>query len=143
MAKAEHAITIDGPREQVFSFLANPENDAAWRPGVLDITHSSGSGVGARYQQGVKGPFGRRISADIEITEYKPTELIAFRTLTGPVRPTGRYELSDADGGTLVRFVLEAELKGPQKLMAPMVKKSMRNQVGALARLKHELEPAA
>jgi carbon monoxide dehydrogenase subunit G len=143
MAEAKREITIDRPLEEVFSFLANAENDTAWRPGVLDIAHSSGSGEGARYHQGVEGPFGRRISADIEITEYKPPELIAFRTLSGPVRPTGRYELADSEGGTRVRFVLEAELKGLQKLMAPMVKKSMGNQVSALEKLKQALETAA
>jgi uncharacterized membrane protein len=143
MAEAKREITINRPREEVFSFLANVENDMAWRPGILDIAHSSGSGEGARYHQGVKGPFGRRVSADIEITEYRPPELIAFRTLSGPVRPTGRYELADTDGGTRVRFVLEAELKGLQKLMAPMVKKSMGNQVSALQKLKQALETPA
>jgi carbon monoxide dehydrogenase subunit G len=142
MAEAEQEITIDRPREDVFNFLADAENDAAWRPGVLDITHTSGSGAGARYRQGVKGPFGRRIPADIEITEFKPSELIAFRTLSGPIRPTGRYELAEVDAGTRVRFALEAELKGLQKLMAPMVKKSMGNQVGALVKLKQALETA-
>lgn len=136
MVTAEHSVTIDRPREDVFAFLANAENDASWRPGVLDITHESGSGVGARYRQGVKGPFGRRIAADIEITEYTPSELIAFRTLTGPVRPTGRYELADAGSGTRVRLGLEAELKGLQKAMGPMVRKSMRAEVGALDKLK-------
>ena len=52
MAEAKREITIDLPREEVFTFLANAENDTAWRPGVLDIAHSSGSGVGARYHQG-------------------------------------------------------------------------------------------
>ncbi len=140
MAHAEHATTINRRPEDVFAYLADAENDSKWRPGVLDISRVSGSGVGTVYRQGVKGPFGKRVPADIEITESKPSELIAFRTLGGPVRPTGRYELAEADAGTRVRFVLEAELKGLQKLMAPMVKKSMENQVGALERLKQTLE---
>ena len=94
MPSATHETTIDRPPERVFSFLADAENDVKWRPGVLDISHTSGSGVGARYRQGVKGPMGRRIAADIEITELEPNELIAFRALEGPVRPTGRYELA-------------------------------------------------
>jgi hypothetical protein len=71
--------------------------DIRWRAGVLDIEHESGSGVGARYRQGVKGPGGRRVAADIEITEYEPERLIGFRATTGPVRPHGRYTLG-ADG---------------------------------------------
>jgi uncharacterized protein YndB with AHSA1/START domain len=140
MVRAQHSVTIDRPPEDVFAFLANAENDASWRPGVLDVTHESGSGVGARYRQGVKGPFGRRIAADIEITEYAPPHLIAFRMLSGPVRPTGRYELAGADGGTRVRLALEAELKGLQKLMGPMVRKSMSSEVAALDRLEDAVE---
>jgi uncharacterized membrane protein len=110
------------------------------RPGVLDISRVSGEGVGARYRQGVKGPLGRRVAADIEITELMPNELIAFRAVEGPVRPAGRYELAPADGGTRVRFVLEAEVGGIKKLMAPMVQKQMQREVENLDRLKGVLE---
>jgi carbon monoxide dehydrogenase subunit G len=140
MPSAAHETTIDRPPEDVFSFLADAENDATWRPGVLDISHISGGGEGARYWQGVKGPLGRRIAADIEITELKPNELIAFRALEGPVRPTGRYELAPAGGGTRVRFVLEAEVGGLKKVLAPMVQKQMNAEVGNLENLKRVLE---
>jgi carbon monoxide dehydrogenase subunit G len=133
-------VTIERPPETVFAFLSNPENDARWRPGVLDIAHVSGEGVGARYAQGVKGPFGRRIAADIEITDYRPNELIAFRTLSGPVRPRGRYELADEGGATRLRFSLEAELAGVQRLLGPAVARSMRSEVAALENLKSALE---
>jgi uncharacterized membrane protein len=143
MPRAEHTIIVDRPANELFAFLANAENDPKWRPGVLDISRVAGSGVGTRYRQGVKGPFGRRIPADIEITELDPNELIAFRALEGPVRPTGRYELAPADRGTRVRFVLEAEITGVKKLMAPMVQKQMTREVGNLERLKRVLESGA
>src|SRR4051812_29040889 len=98
MPRAEKEITIARPPEAVFEFLADPENDTQWRSGVLDLERISGAGVGARYAQGVKGPGGRRIAADIEITEFEPGRAIAFQTTSGPVRPHGRYLLSPADG---------------------------------------------
>jgi hypothetical protein len=107
---------------------------------VLDRKRVSGSGVGARYAQGVKGPGGRRSPADIEITELTPGESIAFQTLTGPVRPRGRYVLATGDGGTRVRFELEAEVQGLKRLMAPMVKKTMDSEVGQLDQLKRVIE---
>ena len=107
---------------------------------MLDISHISGGGEGARYRQGVKRPLGRRIAADIEITELKPNELIAFRALEGPVRPTGRYELAPADGETRVRFMLKAEVGGLKKMLAPMVQKQMNAEVGNLENLKRVLE---
>jgi uncharacterized membrane protein len=140
MPRAEHTAVIQRPSKDVFAFLADAENDPKWRPGVLDISRVSGEGVGARYRQGVKGPLGRRVAADIEITELMPNELIAFRAVEGPVRPAGRYELAPADGGTRVRFVLEAGVGGIKKLMAPMVQKQMQREVENLDRLKGVLE---
>ena len=140
MPRAEHSTVVQRPPGEVFAFLADAENDPKWRPGVLDISRVSGEGVGARYRQGVRGPMGRRIPADIEITELISNELIAFRAVEGPVRPAGRYELSPAEGGTRVRFVLEAKVGGIKKLMAPMVEKQMQREVENLDRLKGVLE---
>ena len=140
MPSASSEIVIKRPRDDVFAFLADPENDPQWRTGVLDLKRVSGSGIGARYAQGVKGPGGRRIPADIEITELTPSETIAFQTVTGPVRPRGRYQLTVVDGGTRVRFELEADVNGLKRLIAPMVQKSMNNEVGQLDRLKRVIE---
>jgi uncharacterized membrane protein len=140
MPKASSEIVINCPREDVFAFLADPENDPQWRSGVLDLKRVSGNGIGARYAQGVKGPGGRRIPADIEITELIPGKAIAFQTVTGPVRPRGRYQLDTADGGTRVRFELESNVKGVKRLLGPMVQKTMNKEVRQLASLKRIIE---
>lgn len=98
MPSATNEILIDRPPEVVFDYLADAENDAAWRPGVLEIKRVSGDGVGTRYRQIVSGPGGRRIDADIEITACDRPARLAFRTITGPVRPTGAYELEGVEG---------------------------------------------
>jgi uncharacterized protein YndB with AHSA1/START domain len=143
MPEAANEIVIDRSVEDVFAFLADAENDKQWRPGVLELERVSGSGVGTRYRQVVQGPGGRRIPADLEITDYRPNELIGFRATAGPVRPRGRYRLGRADGGTRVRFELEADVRGLKRLMAPAVKATMRSEVGALANLKRVLEETA
>ena len=66
------ASSINRPRSDVFAFVADHENDPTWRPGVLDIKRASGEGQGALYTQGVKGPMGKRIDADFEVTAYQP-----------------------------------------------------------------------
>jgi uncharacterized membrane protein len=115
MLSASNDILIDGACDDVFAFLAaDPENDPRWCSGVLDLERVSGKGVGARYARGVRGPGGRRIAADIEITELTPSKTIAFHTVAGPIRPRGRYVLSTADGRTHVRFELEVDLQGLQ-----------------------------
>jgi uncharacterized protein YndB with AHSA1/START domain len=135
MPEAEHAVTVARPIEEVFAFLADAENDPRWRGAVLDITRIEGEGVGARYRQGVRGPMGRRVAADIEITECTPPRTIGFRGTAGPVRPEGRYELEPVEGGTRVRFSLVAEPRGAARLMTPMVARAMRGEVAAIERL--------
>ena len=140
MPSESNTITIARPVSDVFAFLANAENDKQWRGGVIEMTRSSGQGVGATYRQIVAGPGGRRIDADVEITEFVRDQRIAFRTTKGPVRPTGSYDLQASDGGTMVTFRLAATLGGVKKLMAPMVAKTMRSEVAALTELKRVLE---
>jgi uncharacterized protein YndB with AHSA1/START domain len=140
MPEESNTITIARPVGDVFAFLADAENDKQWRGGVIEMTRTSGQGVGARYRQIVAGPGGRRIDADVEITEFVPDRRIAFRTTKGPVRPTGSYDLQADDGRTVVTFSLAVELGGVKKLMAPMVTKTMKSEVAALTELKRVLE---
>jgi uncharacterized protein YndB with AHSA1/START domain len=140
MPEAAGTIEIRRPVGEVFAFLSEGENDRRWRSGVLDIRRKSGHGRGAIYEQGVKGPFGRRVPADYEITSYEPDRLIGFRAIAGPVRPEGRYELTPVNGGTRVTFALRAEPHGLAKLMTPMVARTMRAEVAQLDRLRVVLE---
>jgi carbon monoxide dehydrogenase subunit G len=139
---AANEILIECPAAEVFAFVADAENDARWRPGVVDISGVAGDGAGPgiRYRQGVKGPGGRRIDADIETTTYEPERRVGFRTTAGPVRPEGSYELTPEGAGTRVRFALEAELRGVKLAMAPAVRKAMTGEVGQLVSLKRVLE---
>jgi carbon monoxide dehydrogenase subunit G len=78
MPEESNTITIARPVTDVFAFLANAENDTQWRSGIIEMTRAGGEGVGTKYRQIVAGPGGRRIDADVEITEYVPDHRIAF-----------------------------------------------------------------
>jgi uncharacterized protein YndB with AHSA1/START domain len=142
MPHAQRSVTIARPIEAVFAYLADGEKCPEWRSGVLDIKRVSGDGgVGTRYAQGVKGPMGRRITADYEITAYDPNRAIEFQTTAGPARPHGRYELAVENEGTNLTFSLDAELGGIRKLlMGSAVQRTMELEVRALDRLKAVLE---
>jgi hypothetical protein len=62
MPKASRSITIDRQVGQVFALVADGGQATRWRPGVLDIRRVSGTGVGARHAQGVRGPMGRHVA---------------------------------------------------------------------------------
>jgi uncharacterized protein YndB with AHSA1/START domain len=140
MPEESNTIVIERPVSHVFAFLADPENDKRWRRGVIEITKTGGQGVGSTYRQIMSGPGGRRIDADIEITDFVPDQRIAFRTTAGPVRPTGSYDLHSAGPGTELTFRLAAQLKGLKRLMTPMVTRAMRTEVAGLDNIKRILE---
>jgi len=141
MPAATRTITINRSPADVYAFLLDGTTAPSWRPGVLDVALKSGSGVGAVYAQGVKGPGGRRIDADYEITDLQPGKRIAFKAIAGPVRPTGSYDLVATGAGTTLTFSLDAELGGLKKLlMGGAVQSTMNAEMAALDRLKAVLE---
>ena len=141
MPSASHSVTINRPASEVFAFVAEGENAPRWRTGVLDIRRVSGQGVGAVYRQGVRGPGGRRVAADYQVTAYQPDTLLAFKTIAGPVRPTGEFRLDEADGATTLTLSLRADLAGVKRLvMSGMVQKTMDAEVAAIGNVKVLLE---
>jgi uncharacterized protein YndB with AHSA1/START domain len=141
MPSASNTVTIKRPIADVFAYVAEGENGPKWRSGIVDVARASGDGLGAVYRQGVKGPGGRRIDADYEITAWDPPTRLAFKAIAGPVRPTGEYRLSEADGVTTITFALDAELRGLKKLlMGGAVQSTMNAEVANLARLKAVLD---
>jgi uncharacterized protein YndB with AHSA1/START domain len=141
MPSAQRSVTINRPVDAVFAFVTDGLNAATWRPGVLDTERVSGTGVGAAYRQGVKGPGGRRVAADYEVTAFEPGRRMAFKAIAGPVRPTGDFRFEPADGGTRVTFSLDAALSSWKKLlMGGAVQKTMDAEVNALDRLEAVLE---
>jgi uncharacterized protein YndB with AHSA1/START domain len=133
-------LVINRPPDEVFDFFSDHENDKLWRTGVIEMRKLSGDGVGARYAQSVKGPGGRSIQAGIEVTEFERPRRLAFRTVEGPVRPTGSYSLEQTGEGTRVRFELSAELGGLKRFMKGPVEKTMRSEVARLESAKQVLE---
>jgi uncharacterized protein YndB with AHSA1/START domain len=141
MPSASRSITISRSPDEVFAYVADGTTASSWRPGVLDVALVSGEGLGASYRQGVRGPGGRRVAADYEITAFEPGHHLAFRATAGPVRPVGEYRFEAIPEGTRLTFSLACELGFPQRLlMGGAVQRSMDAEVGSLERLKAVLE---
>jgi uncharacterized protein YndB with AHSA1/START domain len=138
---AKYSVTVHRPVETVFAFVSDGEKCPQWRPGVIDIKRVSGAGVGTRYDQGVRGPMGRRIAADYEITVFEPGRRLEFQTITGPARPHGRYDFEEVAGDTRLTFSLDAQLTVLRRLlMGGAVQRTMDAEVRTLDNLKRVLE---
>ena len=142
MPSAQHTVIIDRPPEAVFAYVLDGEKCPEWRSHVLDIKRLSGDGsVGTTYAQGVGGPMGRRIAADYEVTVCEPNRLLEFRTITGPARPHGRFEVAPEGSGSRLTLSLDANMKGLAALfLSGMVQKTMDSEVRNIERIKEILE---
>ncbi len=110
MAHAEKTVVINRPVESVFDFVLNGANNKLWRSSVLDVSPLSTApyGVGARFEQGMKG-LGGRVPGDYEITELRPNEVISFQVIAGPARPGGVYWFRLQGAATQLTWLLDYE----------------------------------
>ena len=141
MPSAQRTITIDRPPDLVYAFFTDHANDPRWRPNVVEIEPVSRAPVGKRIHQVIKGPGGRGLGADIEITANEPSARYGFQVVAGPVRPRGDFRFTPAGAGTEVHFSLEADLSGLKKLlMSGAVQKSMDGEMAGLDTAKRLIE---
>ncbi|MGZ4493864.1 MAG: SRPBCC family protein, partial [Nocardioides sp.] len=99
MPEATRTVVIDRPVDDVFAFFTDHGNDPTWRPLVIEIAPPHPVGVGSVIRQTVKGPGGRGIPSDIEITAYEPPTRYAFKVIQGPVRPAGVFRFASSGAG--------------------------------------------
>lgn len=141
MPYAERTISIRRPVDQVFRFLADGRTATQWRSGVIEVSKASGEGVGSVYRQAVRGPGGRAVDADYEITALEQDRRIAFRTIAGPVRPEGEFALEPMGDATILTFTLDAKLSGWKRLLlGGLVQSTMDAEMAALTQLQEVLE---
>ena len=141
MPRAERTLTIERPPETIFAFFTDHGNDPAWRPNVIEIEKVADAPVSTRIHQVIKGPMGRGLAADIQVTANEKPARYAFQVVAGPVRPAGEFRISPSGIGAEVRFALTAELSGIKKLlMSRAVQTSMDGEMAGLDTAKRLIE---
>ncbi|MDR6862724.1 SRPBCC family protein [Phycicoccus sp. 3266] len=141
MVRASRTVVINRPIEDVFAFFTTHSNDKSWRSHVKEISDGGPPGVGAHIHQVVRGPGGRGIPADVEVTGYEPPTRYTFVAVTGPVGPAGEFRFRSLGGATEVTLTLGAELGGLKSLlMSRSVQNAMDSEVAGLEKAKRQLE---
>jgi uncharacterized membrane protein len=102
----KRSVTVNRPPEELYNFWRNFEN----LPRFMYHLESVQS-IGGRVSHWVtKGPAGKRVEWDSEITEDRPNELLAWRSLEGAdVYNAGsvRFEPRPGGRGTILRVDME------------------------------------
>lgn len=143
MVRVAREIVVAAPPEEVFAALVEPARRAKWLATMIEEPLPEG----ARIEVGTRIKGRRRHSTtgsryEFTITALEPGRRLAMRVVrNGEPAGTATFELSPAAGGTLVRDAAEVELRGLQKVMAPLVQATMERDLAAeLAALKRHVE---
>ena len=140
MPDYQTSLRIARPIADVFRYLSDLTTWPKWMP--VESTRPVGAGavrVGTRAE-GImtegRSPFA------MEVTALEPDKSIAFRTLSGPIDWTGRWDVRAIDAGTTeVTSIGTIHLRGIRRLLEPlMAGEVQRNEAKELARLRDELE---
>lgn len=142
MVRVEHTIFINRPVAAVFEFLTTPENNPLWQEGVIKSRGTSEGQVrvGSRGED-VRKHMGREFRTTYEIVECEPDRRLRFRSLEGPIKFEGTYQLEAVNGGTRFRFTIQGEAGAFSALIGPLASRMARKQIEAdAASLKKLLE---
>lgn len=145
MPEIEARITISRPREEVYDYLARPENQTVWQSNLVEFAADwkDQPDVGERSKGAVR-VAGKRVSWTTEITEAQRPERLAFRSVEAPFPFAFAYDLSGDSGTTEVTYRGSTESMGgffgriADPIVARMYERDMRANLENLKALLEE-----
>ncbi len=115
------------PPEVVFDFVATRhfENHPRWDPDLLEMRQTSSGAVGPGTTASVVRRQGRRrIEGTATVTDYQPHRRAAWDVRFGAFALHQAVDLLPEQGGaaTRVRLSIETAVKGPFKVLLPLLR---------------------
>lgn len=144
MAGFEMSEWIARPREDVFQFIANPDNAPKVVDSVIRMEQLSEGmlGIGTRYRE-TRLMRGKEQQTELEVVGYEPVRFYAMRNVTQGIETIYTYTFIPEQNGTQVHLVCEVKASGLKKVMTPVVAGILKKEDGDhLQRLKMAIERA-
>lgn len=129
--------------EDVFAYVADPAKLPTWQTNTVSVEQEGTGplGLGTRLREVHRAPGGRELSSVVEVSEYEPGRVFALRMLEGPLPIHARILFDPSVRGTRMRFTGHGQPRGPLRLLAPLLARTLRRQFAAhCATLKQVLE---
>jgi carbon monoxide dehydrogenase subunit G len=110
MPVVEHEVVIAAAPETVFDHLSDPRNAGRWDLSIVDVEQvEPGPLAVGTHWRGTSRVLGRRFEWTAETTELERPARMTSRSVAGPLSFTLTYDLRAEDGGTRLRYRMEAE----------------------------------
>jgi carbon monoxide dehydrogenase subunit G len=126
----ERSIHVEAPVEDVFSFMDDPENQAAVTPSlgaVEAVERLENGGKRVRYTYSMVAV---PLDGTVEAVEYDPPNRIVWE-LSGAIEGEIRQTYEPEDGGTRVTYAADYRLPVPvvDRVAAPLVRRYNEREV--------------
>jgi ligand-binding SRPBCC domain-containing protein len=112
-------VHIDRPADEVFDYVTDPSNLAAWQDTTVAVIPETEGPLekGTCLREIRRGPFGRETTNRVEISEFEPNRRFGLRMLSGPLPIHGEYTFHALGSQTRLDFIAYGELQGPVRLL--------------------------
>lgn len=138
-------ITIHRPVPEVFAFVSDHSNDRLWKPFVTESRQISDGPivVGTRFEL-VTATWGYRRVGEVEIIEYEPDHMFAYRAHDKYFPFVSQLMFSTTPSGTRIHGHVEFQAQGIWKLLSFLLLLFFRSQTKhTFLRLKQVMEGTA
>ena len=129
--RIDETFLVRRPPEVVFDYLTDPANLAAWqttKTSVEQLTEGP-PGLGTRIRERTKPPGGKEFEQITEFTEFDRPRRVHVHIVEGPQPVDGTWEFAPHDEGTEVHFSTEGSLRGPMRILEPLVRRILARQM--------------
>jgi carbon monoxide dehydrogenase subunit G len=115
------------PPEDLFDLLADVRNEVRWHPDVREVRKLGDGPVGAgtAFDARYRG-FG---DMRVEVTEYERPRHLRFSAEGSKVAMDVSFDFAPSGEGTDVSARMDADLRGPARLLAPVFGRMLRREV--------------
>jgi uncharacterized protein YndB with AHSA1/START domain len=113
--------------ETVFDYMTDPGNLRDWQTSKTSVEQLTDGppGLGTRVRERTKPPAVKEFEQVVEFTEFERPRRFHVHIVDGPQPIDGTWTLEPEGAGTKVVFVAAGKLRGPTRLIAPLIQRAM------------------
>ena len=120
--KLQKTVVADKPLDAVFGYLSDFTTTTDWDPGtVVTVNHHGDGGVGTTYLN-TSTFLGRQTQLTYIVREFVPGQRIRLRGQNKTVTAVDTMTFRSIEAGTEVTYTAELTLKGPARLLTPLLR---------------------
>jgi uncharacterized membrane protein len=140
--RIEESVEINRPLEEVYEYVANPENLPEWTGTVIETRKGTlGPLLEGSTFTSVGKFLGRRVESPFEVIAHESPRLHSHKSTGGPLPMEWTLTFEEVAGGTRYTQVAEGEPGGFFGLVGPLLERVGRRQLRTdLENLKDLLE---